>query len=145
MKRFKKLLCSKKKATGGLTLIIVSVIGALSLNWTTRLSSEDLSRSICDQSAHFVTFKAASYLNNANAPSGTYTHISDSNGNYINFAAEYSRFLTSGFEGKCGITNTFTIYWDKSTKEARTVNVGAVDTMLNGDTVSPEQQRVIIE
>ena len=145
MNMIKKALLKKKKAAGGLIIIIVSVIGAACLNYTTKLSSEDLTRSVCDEAAHFVTFRAASYLNNANARSGSYSIITDSNGNRLNLAKEYSDFLENGFEDKCGRTGTFVVYWNKNTKTATMTQVGAVDTMLNGEPVKAHLQSVVIE
>jgi len=145
MNKFLKALFKKKQAAGGLVIIIVSIIGATSLNYTTRLSSEDLARSVCDEAAHFTTFRAASYLDNAAAPSGTYSVINDSNGNHLDLASEYSRFINTGFEGKAGSTGTFVVYWNKSTKTATMTAVGGVDTMLNGEPVQAELQSVTIE
>lgn len=145
MEVFKKALMKTKKAAGGLMIIIISILGATTLNYTTRLSSEDLTRSICDQAAHFVTFRAASYLSNVNAPSGKYTYIRDSNGNYMNFAKEYSDFLKNGFEGKSGTTEVFEIHWDKDSQTASMIKVDPVETMLNGEPVKAQLQYVVIE
>lgn len=123
----KKFLLSKRRATGGLMFVMMATIGALTLSSLTKLSSEDLTKSMVNESAYFATFRAATYLYNSHAPNGSYTVVNDTrNHTTINMLSDFNSLLDQSFDHKCSHAGGFTVQWNRGTSTATTTYIGPV-------------------
>lgn len=140
----KRAMFKPCRAFGGMLMILVTVIGATSMNYAIKLSTMDMTRSMADRASHFVLMRGATYLYNSGAESGMYNVVTDSNGDQIYLCDEYNSVMKNAFDNKVENTTKFMIVWDKENSKACTADVGEVAT-FEGVSVTPRKQYVTIE